>query len=297
MQQHDSSWQPHNSSSDDTQSQDKSKLPSGIYFVATPIGNLQDITYRAFQTLKEFDLIAAEDTRVTAKLLSAYNIQKPMISMHDHNESDVAGKLIAKAAGGEVIAIVSDAGMPMISDPGFRLVNLARAAGVYITVLPGASSVLTALCLSGMASHEFTFLGFLPTQNKARDAKLKEYQSVKGSLILFESPRRVVDTLKDIQAAYGIRDAALVREITKWYEEVKRAPISELITQLEAQEILGECVLVISGHAGDDRWSEEQVVQGLKGLSHLPLKAAAAELSTVSGWSKNDIYTLGIALK
>src|SRR5499427_4131194 len=197
-------------------------LPAGLYLVATPIGNLRDITVRALEVLAAADLIACEDTRVTRKLLDRYGIATPLTPYHEHNAAEVRPKLIARLADGAAMALVSDAGTPLVSDPGYKLVREARTAGASVTALPGASAALAALTLSGLPTDRFLFEGFLPAKEGARRARINELKRIPATLVLFESGARLAAALADLAAELGPRQAAICRELTKLYEEVRR---------------------------------------------------------------------------
>ncbi|MCK4577304.1 MAG: 16S rRNA (cytidine(1402)-2'-O)-methyltransferase [Candidatus Marinimicrobia bacterium] len=215
-----------------------------LYVVATPIGNLKDITQRALEVLAAVDLIAAEDTRVTGKLLSHYGISKPQVSYHEHNEVRQAEALAEQLSAGKDIALVSDAGTPTISDPGYRLISLAARQGIEIVPIPGASSLLAALAVSGLPTDRFLFEGFLP-RKKGRVSRLKELAQFDGTVIIFESAQRVKRTLQDMNEYFGPRKMALCREITKKYETIMRGTITEVLTDLESATVKGEIVLVV----------------------------------------------------
>src|SRR5215831_12698357 len=202
-------------------------LPAGLYLVATPIGNLRDITVRALE-VPAAALIACEDTRVTRKLLDHYGITTPLTPYHEHNAAEARPKLIARLAEGAAIALVSDAGTPLVSDPGYKLVREARAAGAIVTTLPGASAVLAALTLSGLPTDRFLFEGFLPAKEAARRARINELKRIPATLILFETGARMATTLADLAAELGPRQAAICRELTKLYEEVRRGDLGTL---------------------------------------------------------------------
>ncbi|NQT94836.1 MAG: 16S rRNA (cytidine(1402)-2'-O)-methyltransferase [Candidatus Omnitrophica bacterium] len=220
---------------------------SGIlYIVATPIGNLSDITFRAIETLKEVDLIACEDTRHTRILLSRYSISKPLTSYFEHNKLKKSKELIVLLKEGKAIALVSDAGTPGVSDPGYRIIKDAIDSGVEIVAIPGASAAIVALALSGMPTDRFVFEGFLPNKRAARKKRLAEFKSEKRTIIIYESPHRVLAALRDIKEVLGDIEIACVREATKKFEEVKRADASKLITHFEEKAPKGEFVLVVS---------------------------------------------------
>ncbi|HHW99622.1 MAG TPA: 16S rRNA (cytidine(1402)-2'-O)-methyltransferase [Firmicutes bacterium] len=218
-----------------------------LCFCATPIGNLGDITLRVLETLREADLIVAEDTRHTRKLLNHYDIHKPLLSCHEHNEAARTEEILQRVADGELVAVVSDAGMPGISDPGAQLIAGAIARQLPWTVLPGASAVLTGLLLSGLPAGQFAFLGFPPRRKKERRHWLESFKAVPLTLVFYEAPHRLADFLLDLFAVYGARPAALVREISKQYEEVERGTLEEL-SQLYASKMpRGEYVVVVEG--------------------------------------------------
>jgi 16S rRNA (cytidine1402-2'-O)-methyltransferase len=215
-----------------------------LFVVATPIGNLSDISKRALEVLEKVHLIACEDTRQTVKLLNHFGIQKPLTSYHEFNEEKKAAALADQLAGDTTIALVSDAGMPGISDPGYRLVRLCRIRGIAVVPIPGPNAALTALAASGLPSDEFTFVGFLPAKKNARREKLISLQNVRSTLILYEAPHRIEATLEDIQEVLNDREVCIAREITKLHEEFLFGRLSELRPQVKP---LGEFVLVISG--------------------------------------------------
>jgi 16S rRNA (cytidine1402-2'-O)-methyltransferase len=218
-----------------------------LFLVATPIGNLEDITLRAVRVLRNVGLIAAEDTRRTAKLLARYKIRKSMISYHDFNKQRVAPGLVKKMADGDDIALVSDAGSPGISDPGFHLINLAIASGIEIVPIPGPSSVLCALQVSGLPTDSFSFEGFLPRKKGKRKARLESLAGVTGTLVFFESPNRLAATVSELLGEFGDRRVAVCRELTKVYEEVLRTTLSGAADALAGRTVKGEVVLVVEG--------------------------------------------------
>jgi len=216
-----------------------------LYLVATPIGNLEDITLRALRVLRECDLIAAEDTRHTAKLLHHFDIRTPTTSMHEHNEHLKAGALVEKLRLGGSIALVSDAGTPAVSDPGFRLVQAALAAGIRVEAIPGPSAVLAALVSSGLPTDAFVFVGFPPARAKARATWLEALRAETRTVVFFEAPHRIVDTLNDALRVVGDRQVAVGRELTKLHEELVRGPISDVLGRLT--ELRGEFTIVMAG--------------------------------------------------
>jgi 16S rRNA (cytidine1402-2'-O)-methyltransferase len=220
-----------------------------LYIVATPIGNLEDITQRALRVLREVDIIACEDTRHTKKLLSHFGIQTKTISYHEHNEQQRAAELREFLESGQNVALVSDAGTPLISDPGFRLVNAAIAQGIEIVAIPGPAAFVNALVVSGLPSDQFLFAGFLPARSSARRAKLEALREARGTLIFYEAPHRIVATLKDAAEVLGNRAAVVARELTKLHEEVARGTLSDLAAAFSKQSARGEMVLVIGSEA------------------------------------------------
>ncbi|MFK5040021.1 16S rRNA (cytidine(1402)-2'-O)-methyltransferase [Glaesserella parasuis] len=270
-----------------------------LYIVATPIGNLEDITQRALNTFAAVDLIAAEDTRHSGILLSHYGIKKPFFALHDHNEQQRATVLVEKLQQGQNIALISDAGTPLISDPGFHLVRHCRQAGINIVPIPGACAAITALCSSGIASDRFCFEGFLPAKSKARCDKFNELATEPRTLIFYESTHRILDCLTDMQSVFGgERYVVMARELTKTWETIHGDPLAQLIDwlQQDSNRIKGEIVLIVEGKTADK--SEEFSPQALKLLSllseELPLKKAAAIIADTFGYKKNALYQYGL---
>ena len=270
-----------------------------LYIVATPIGNLQDITQRALAIFAEVDLIVAEDTRHSGLLLSHYGIKKPFFALHDHNEQQKADLLVEKLRVGTNIALISDAGTPLISDPGFHLVRKCRQAGVKVVPLPGACAAITALCASGIASDRFCFEGFLPAKSKARRDRLQNLQKEDRSLIFYESTHRILDTLADVEELFGAeRYVVLAREITKTWETISGDSVGNLRRWLseDANRTKGEMVLIVEGciETGETEFSPE-VVKALKLIAaELPLKKAAAIVAELYGYKKNALYQFGL---
>ena len=220
-----------------------------LYVVPTPIGNLEDITYRALKVLKAVSMIAAEDTRNTQKLLNHFEIKVPLISYHEHNKLSRANQLLERVQNGESIAIVSDAGMPAISDPGYELVEAAIARDLSVVVLPGANAALCALVGSGLPAQEFYFYGFLPRKKKDKAAELDRIKAFQATLLFYESPYRIKDTLKVIREQLGNRKVVIARELTKRFEEYARGTIDELLIWAEKQDLKGECCIVLDGNS------------------------------------------------
>lgn len=272
-----------------------------LYIVATPIGNLQDITQRALDTFAQVDLIAAEDTRHSGLLLSHYGIKKPFFALHDHNEQEKAHILVEKLKQGSHIALISDAGTPLISDPGFHLVRQCREAGIRVVPLPGACAAITALCASGIASDRFCFDGFLPAKSKARKDKLENIAEEDRTLIFYESTHRILDTLEDMQSVLGgERYIVLAREITKTWETITGNTIKNLREWLleDPNRTKGEMVLIVEGKPKSDNNDEisPQAVKALELIAEeLPLKKAAAIVAELYGYKKNALYQFGLA--
>ena len=269
--------------------------PGTLYLVATPIGNLADITHRALQVLNDVDLIACEDTRHTQKLLNHYGINTKTISYHEHNEQQRVAALIERLQQGTNVAVVSDAGTPSISDPGFRLVRAAIENEIPVVPVPGPSALITALIAAGLPTDEFFFAGFLPSRASARRARLSELQAVPGTLIFYEAPHRLGETLKDVYEILGEREAVVARELTKLHEEIRRGRLSQLIADYadQKQDLRGEIVVLIDRNVIEGPVSETVSVAALvdrfeqEGLDHrAALKKAAREL----GLSRADAY-------
>jgi 16S rRNA (cytidine1402-2'-O)-methyltransferase len=218
-----------------------------LYIVPTPIGNLRDITLRALDVLKQVDLIVCEDTRHTQKLLQAYEIQKPLISFHEHSGSGRIKEIINKLNAGSSIALVTDGGTPLVSDPGFQIVHEAIQNNLAFEVLPGPSAVITALVASGLACDSFSFFGFLPQKSVARLRALESLKERDETLLFYESPFRLLKTLQEIEQVFGEREAVVARELTKKFEEVKRGKLAELSKHFSSKKVLGEIVIVVSG--------------------------------------------------
>src|SRR3989441_1435775 len=242
-------------------------MTGSLYIVATPIGNLEDITQRALRVLGEVDLVACEDTRHTRKLLNHYGINTRTISYHEHNERERAAELLARLQDGANVAIVSDAGTPAVSDPGFRLVRLAAENGVGVVPIPGPTALISALVASGLPTDEFFFGGFLPPRSHARRARLAELRSVNATLIFYEAPHRIAATLKDAREILGEREAVVARELTKLHEEIARGRLSELAEQYASSEhARGEIVLIIDRTVIAEEASETKPVASIGSL-------------------------------
>jgi 16S rRNA (cytidine1402-2'-O)-methyltransferase len=272
------------------------KVPPGLYLVATPIGNLGDITLRALETLAGADVIACEDTRVTRKLSERYGITTPLTAYHEHNAADARPKLLSRLAEGQSIALVSDAGTPLISDPGYKLVRAARAAGYQITTLPGASAVLAAVTISGLPTDRFFFEGFLPAKQAARQKRIAALANIPATLVLFESGSRLPSTLTDLAAAFGPRPAAICRELTKLHEEVRYENL-EVLARLytNGAETRGELVVLIAPSAEEQRADDiDTLLRGA--LSRVSVKDAVGEVAVATGRPRREIYQRALAL-
>jgi 16S rRNA (cytidine1402-2'-O)-methyltransferase len=274
-------------------------LACGLHLVATPIGNLRDITLRALEVLAAADLIACEDTRRSRTLLDHYGISTPTTAYHEHNAALVRPRLIARLAQGAAIAIISDAGTPSVSDPGFKLVREALVAERSVTAVPGPSAVLAALLVSGMPTDHFFFEGFLPAKENQRRTRIKEIKSIPASLILFESAPRISATLNDLAAELGAREAAVCRELTKLHEEVRRGDLPALAGDYaDGATARGEIVIVISPPQQDDEASMVDHDALLHdALRRLSLKDAVAEIVARTGASRRVIYQRALALQ
>ena len=271
------------------------KEPAGTLFVvATPLGNLEDLTFRAVKCLKEVHLIACEDTRRTAGLLHHLGIQKPLISLFEHNEKERIGEIVGRLTAGESVALVSDAGTPTISDPGFPLVRAVLERGITVSPIPGPSALIAALSVSGLPTDAFFFAGFLPRTESARQARLRELKDQSATLIFYESPHRVLKMLADAAAILGDREAFLCREVTKLHEELRRDTILGIARSLESRdEILGEIVLVVAGAVASEKSLsmdealarfDEEVAMGATP------RQAAKEASERTGLAAREVY-------
>jgi 16S rRNA (cytidine1402-2'-O)-methyltransferase len=274
------------------------KAAPGLHLVATPIGNLGDITLRALETLAGVDIIACEDTRISRRLTERYAITALLKPYHEHNAALARPKILEKLSQGASIALVSDAGTPLISDPGFKLVREACAAGYPVIALPGPSSVLAALSVAALPTDRFFFEGFLPPKQVARRARLAELARIDATLVMFESGNRVQDTLGDLADIMGARDGALCREMTKLHEEIKRGPIAELARAADTLETRGEFVLVIGPEAAGARTMASDELDDLlrSRLKRDSVKDAVAHAVEVSGRPRREIYARALEL-
>jgi 16S rRNA (cytidine1402-2'-O)-methyltransferase len=274
------------------------RAAGGLYLVATPIGNLGDITLRALETLAGVDVVACEDTRISRRLTERYGITAELTPYHEHNAATARPKILRRLEQGGSVALVSDAGTPLISDPGFKLVREACAAGHAVIALPGASSVLTALSLAALPTDRFFFEGFLPPKQTARRARLAELARIDATLVLFESGNRMQETLADLAEIMGAREAAICRELTKMHEEVTRAPLAELAAGADNLETRGEFVLVIAPPAADAQaMTTDKLDELLRDqLERHSVKDAVAHAVELSGRPRREIYARALEL-
>ncbi|WP_416878833.1 16S rRNA (cytidine(1402)-2'-O)-methyltransferase [Litorimonas sp.] len=274
------------------------ELAPGLYIVSTPIGNLRDITLRALDVLQAAEHILAEDTRQTRKLCEVYSISTPLSAYHDHNAAARVPDLIERLKAGARIALVSDAGTPLVSDPGFRLVRAAVEAGIDVWPVPGASALLAGLVKSGLPSDAFHFAGFLPPKSAARQAALSRLSNVHATLVFFETGPRIEKVLADIAKVLGERPCVLTRELTKRYEESRHGTAKELLTGVYEIPPKGELVLLIAPPEADSLWTKDQVTSALREqISDVGVKRASAAVAELSGWPKRDVYALALSLK
>jgi 16S rRNA (cytidine1402-2'-O)-methyltransferase len=273
-------------------------LAAGLYILATPIGNARDISLRALDTLKGCDVIAAEDTRVTAKLLAIHGISKSLIAYNDHNGAQMRPKILARLEQKQAVVLVSDAGTPLVSDPGYKLVRAAIAAGFPIVALPGPSAVLAGLTLSGLPSDRFLFAGFLPSKAGERKSLLEELRDIRATLIFFESAQRLSESLMAMAEVLGERQAAMARELTKLHEEVRRGSLRELAAHFEKLGApRGEVTLVVAPpqEATPDHAKIDAALRSA--LAFMPVKAAADLIAGLTDGSRRQIYTRALELK
>ncbi|UFI47643.1 16S rRNA (cytidine(1402)-2'-O)-methyltransferase [Pseudomonas savastanoi] len=274
--------------------------PGSLYVVATPIGNLDDMSVRALKVLREVTLIAAEDTRHSARLMQHFGISTPLAACHEHNERDEGSRFIMRLLAGDDVALISDAGTPLISDPGYHLVRQARAVGVPVVPVPGACALIAALSAAGLPSDRFIFEGFLPAKAAGRKAKLERVKEEPRTLIYYEAPHRILECLQDMEQVFGAdRQALLAREITKTFETLKGLPLGELRAFVEADsnQQRGECVVLIAGWTppeDEDVIGEEarRILDLL--LAEMPLKRAAALAAEITGVRKNLLYQVAL---
>jgi len=272
-------------------------LPAGLYLVATPIGNLRDIGLRALETLAAADVIACEDSRVTRKLTEHYAIATPLTPYHEHNAAEARPRLLSRLADGQAVALVSDAGTPLISDPGYKLVRAASEAGHAVVAVPGASAVLTALAAAGLPTDRFFFEGFLPAKQTARQKRIAALAAIPATLVLFETGPRLAAALADLAAGLGPRAAAICREMTKLHEEIRRGDLDALARHYaEGGETRGEFVIVVAPPA-DDAANAGDVDELLRrALDRVSVKEAVGEVALATGRPRREVYQRALAL-
>jgi len=275
-------------------------ISGALYVVATPIGNLGDISQRAIEVLSGVALIAAEDTRHSGKLLHHFGIKTPAMALHDHNERTVSGSIVTRLLSGEAVALVSDAGTPLISDPGYHLVAQARAAGCRVVPVPGASALLAALSASGLPSERFIFEGFLPAKAGARQARLEQLQGEHRTLVFYEAPHRIVASIAAMGAVFGVdRQAVIARELTKTFETIHGDTLAGLSGWLasDTNQQRGEFVVMVGGAPFEDQLIDSEAERVLRLLlDEMPLKQAAALAAKITGVKKNLLYQFALAL-
>jgi len=267
-----------------------------LYIVATPIGNLEDITLRALRVLKEVDLIAAEDTRHTKGLLAHYGIPTPLTSCHEHNEKAKAHALVERLERGEKIALVSDAGTPLVSDPGYRLVREAITAGIRVVPVPGPSALTAILSASGLAVESFIFEGFLPAKKKERREKLRKLEAESRTIVFYEAPHRLRESLEDLFEILGDREIVLGREMTKVYEEFIRGRLSEVKAEIDRREVQGEIALIVSGAEKQESPPQDRLMAEIQRLKTrgMRVKEIAEVLGEKYAYSKREVYRLAL---
>lgn len=269
----------------------KKSFSPGLYVVATPIGNLGDVTVRALALFGAADLIACEDKRVSAKLLSYYDIKTPLISYHDHNAKTAMPKLLEELSAQKIVALISDAGTPLISDPGYKLINECQENDIPVTSLPGASAVLCALTNAGMPTDKFLFCGFLPPKITARQKELEKSAKLRSTLVYYESPKRLIGTLNDILTVFGEREVAVCRELTKMYEEVTKDKVSNVIAHYASKPtIKGEVVIVIAPPSKDQDVIDDLDDALCKALEKLSVREAVAAVTYMTGKKRKVVY-------
>jgi len=273
------------------------RSPAGLTIVATPIGNLRDITLRSLEILASANLVACEDTRVTRKLFEHYGLSAPLIAYHDHNAETVRPKILERLAAGDAVALVSDAGTPLISDPGYRLVREAIAAGHPVSATPGPSSMLMAITVAGLPTDRFFFEGFLPAREAARRTRIAELARIPATLVLFESGPRLAATLSDLAAALGGREAAIARELTKLHEEVRRGDLASLAADYASgAETRGEMVIVIAPPAAEQASTADIDALLNRALARTSVKEAVAEVASATGAPRRAVYSRALEL-
>ena len=273
------------------------KTTGTLYVVATPIGNLEDITYRAVRILNEVDLVAAEDTRHSRKLFARFGIQKPLVSYHDHNEQQRQEELIQRLQSGEDIALISDAGTPCIADPGYRLIGSCHAAGIKVVPIPGASAVITALSAAGVSTERFAFEGYLPQRAKARADLLRQLNGEQRTLVFYEAPHRLAATLADLVDIMGAEQPLVVaRELTKLYEEFFRGTAAEAVTRFAREPARGELVLILPPSLQGPQMNVREALRRLLNESDLSRREAVKLIAKEYGLSSSDVYRESLSL-
>lgn len=272
-----------------------------LYIVATPIGNLEDITLRALRVLKEVDLIAAEDTRHSRILLNAYNIKTPLISLHEHNEKERSKLVISRIKNGISIAYVSDAGTPCVSDPGYHLVHMALQNQISVIPIPGPSALITALSVCGFPADHFLFCGFLPPKENRRRRFLESIKDEEKTIIFYESPARIIDALKDVYDVLGDRPIVVARELTKVFEEIKRGRISDMLSQVPVVKTKGEFTVILQGASPEPvSLTDDEIQEKLLRLwaeSPMSLRDAVAEIVRRTGLSRKKVYDMAVKIR
>lgn len=274
------------------------QFPAGLYVVATPIGNLSDISKRALNVLKAADIVACEDTRITGKLLNAFLIKKPMMTYHEHNGETQRPKITEAIKEGKVVALVSDAGTPLISDPGYKLVDALRTENLPVFAIPGPSAVTTALSVAGIPTNRFLFMGFAPQKSKARQEWFEKEKSTNASLVYYESAKRLAASLKDAAAVLGTRPAAVCRELTKRFEEVRRDDLCALATHYASADTPKGEIVVVIGSSNEEASADASETDALlsAALKHMSVKSASAFVAEVSGEPKKALYSRALEL-
>jgi 16S rRNA (cytidine1402-2'-O)-methyltransferase len=277
--------------------EDQNPLGNGLYVTGTPIGNARDISLRALDVLRRCDAILAEDTRKTAKLLAIHNIRRPLLCYNDHNAPRARPQILKRLENGECLALVSDAGTPLISDPGYKLVREAIAARAKVYVVPGPSAALAALVISGLPTDRFFFVGFLPASHDARRAALVEISALPSTLIFFEAPQRLTDALKDMLSTLGDRNAAVARELTKLHEDIRRGSLGELVSHYESHAPRGEVTVIVGPmQIAEPDWRKTEHLLD-RALAYMPLRSAVDLVSEAMMLPRRSVYTRALLRK
>jgi 16S rRNA (cytidine1402-2'-O)-methyltransferase len=273
-------------------------IDPGLYIVATPIGNLEDVTLRALRVLRDADAIACEDTRTTLRLVQRYGLCRTLLPYHEHNARQALPGILRRLADGQVVALVSDAGTPLVSDPGYRLVEAVLEAGHAVVPIPGPSAILAGLVAAGLPTDRFIFVGFLPNRQAARRAALEELAAVPATLVFYEAPGRAADALSDIAAVLGDRRACLARELTKRFEEWRRGPATELAAGAEADPPRGECVIMVAPPSAESQAAAAADIDEMlrAALAHDSVRDAAAAVAEATGQKRRQVYARALEL-